>query len=120
MQSPAAARPKAPYGLSFHISELVFVRDWAARQSALLSVRLDQVLDGAEFEELLQLCWPGRGRPPLTIWRTDRSVIAQEQGGAPKAFAGVQMALAHFAEGAPLASPRKRVTPRWRKLLARF
>jgi hypothetical protein len=118
MQSPAAARPRTPYGLAFPLHELVFVRDWAERQGLKLAVKLDQVIDGAEFEELLLIGGAGRPAPALTLWRTDHSVIGQAAGGHPKGFAAVQLALAHFTGCA--CKHAARPASRWRKLLARF
>jgi hypothetical protein len=115
MHSQAAARPRTPYGLAFAVPELEFVRDWAARHGLRMHVRLDQVLDGAEFEELVMLCAPGRGRQALTLWRTDHAVIAQAPGGHPRGFAGVQAAVAHFAGVFRAESPRRRALDRLKR-----
>jgi hypothetical protein len=120
MHSSAAARLRTPYGLSFPLQELVFVREWAERRGATLAVRLDQVIDGAEFEELLMISVAGRCRQALTLWRTDHSIIAQASGGHPKGFSGVQCALAHFAGVFAPVPRRPRQAWRWRQLLARF
>ena len=120
MHPQAAARPRTPYGLAFPLPELEFVRAWAERQGLRLEVRLDQVLDGAEFEELLMITAPRSARQALTLWRTDHSVIAQAAGGHPKGFSGVHMALAHFAGTFSAAAPQRRALARWRKLLGRL
>jgi hypothetical protein len=120
MHRQAAARHRTPYGLAFPVQELEYVRFWAARQGLHMHVRLDQVLDGAEFEELLMISAPSRARQALTLWRTDHSVIGQEAGGHPKGFSGVQLALAHFAGTFPAVPPKRHALARWRKLLARL
>ena len=119
MHFPATARPRTPYGLAFPVHELVFVRDWAERHGMKLSVKLDQVIDGAEFEELLMIAGVDRPDQALTMWRTDHSVIAQAAGGHPKGFLAVQVALAHFA-GLATGAGRARPPSRWKKLLSRF
>ncbi len=122
MHTPATARHRTPYGLSFHVHELVFVRQWAERQGLTMSIKLDQVIDGAEFEELLLISGPGpgRARQALTLWRTDHSFIAQAAGGHPKGFAGIKLALAHFAGAFGVAPVPARAASRWKRLLARF
>ncbi len=120
MHTPATARHRTPYGLSFQVQELVFVRHWAERQGLTMSVKLDQVIDGAEFEELLLITGPGRPRQALTLWRTDHSYIGQSTAGHPKGFANIKLALAHFA-GTLIAAPvPARTASRWKRLLARF
>jgi len=93
----ALSRHGVPYGLSFAVPDLMFVRDWVQRREFHLSILLDQVLDGAEFEELLLIRAKLRGRRALTLWRTGSHVIAQAAGGQPRAFSGVQPALAYFS-----------------------
>jgi hypothetical protein len=96
---PGAAMPShgTQYGLSFAVADLIYVRDWVQRREFCLSILLDQVLDGAEFEELLLIRARLRGRRALTLWRTVSHVIAQAAGGQPRAFSGVQPALAYFS-----------------------
>ncbi len=118
MHSSAAARQRTPYGLSFRVDELTLVRDWAERHGLTMAVKLDQVIDGAEFEELLLVSGPGRLRQALTLWRTDHSVIGQAAGGHPKGFAGVKLALSHVASAVPPGPGRS--PSRWKKLLSRF
>ncbi len=120
MHTQAHARHRTPYGLSFQVHELVFVRQWAERQGLSLIVKLDQVIDGAEFEELLFISGPGRTRQALTLWRTDHSFIAQTAGGHPKGFACIKQALAHFGGTFTIAPLPARAASRWKRLLARF
>jgi hypothetical protein len=120
MHTNATARHRTPYGLSFQVQELVFVRQWAERQGLTLAVKLDQVIDGAEFEELLMISASGRARQALTLWRTDHSYIAQAAGGHPKGFACIQQALAHFAGIFGSVPSPARAASRWKRLLARF
>ncbi len=78
-----------PYAVAFSIEDLVRVRSWAEQRALRLTVVTDQVLDSAEFEELLVIAPPDRERRTLTIWRTHNSVFAQTPGGRPRAFATV-------------------------------
>jgi hypothetical protein len=97
----------SPYGLSFPVADLMFVRDWVQRREYCLSILLDQVLDGAEFEELLLIRARLHGRRALTLWRTGGHVIAQAAGGQPRSFSGVQPALAYFSAAWREADRRK-------------
>jgi hypothetical protein len=108
MPTSAASRHRAPYGLAFPLAELVFVRDWAEQRSLTMSVLLDQVFDGAEFEELILIRGGGRNRRALTVWRTDASIVAQAAGACPRAFTGVAPALAHYLALLEAAAPRRR------------
>jgi hypothetical protein len=103
----AFSRQGTPYGQSFAVADLMFVRDWVQRREFSLSILLDQVLDGAEFEELLLIRAKLRGRPALTLWRTSSHVIAQAAGGQPHAFSGVQPALAYLSAARREADRRK-------------
>ncbi len=80
----------APYAVAFSIEDLLLVRSWAERRNLRLSVATDQVLDGAEFEELLIIAPPDRQRRTLTVWRTQTGVFAQTSHGRPRAFATVK------------------------------
>ena len=97
MHAPAESRPSLPYGISFTVADLVAVRDWAARHSLAMEVLLDQVLDGAEFEELLLLRGAGGPKRALTIWRATGAIIAQQSGGRPLAFGSIASALTYCA-----------------------
>ncbi len=108
MPISAASRPRAPYGLAFPLAELVFVRDWAEQRGLTMSVLLDQVLDGAEFEELVLIRGRGPNRRALTIWRSAASIVAQAAGASPRAFTGVEPALAHFLALLEASAPRRR------------
>ena len=105
MPSFATVSRTQPYGRAFAVEDLVLARQWALRRACHFSIRLDQVLDGAEFEELLLLKGPGHSRRAATVWRTDNAVIAQEAGGQPHSFSGLAAALAHV--GARLDTPRQ-------------
>jgi hypothetical protein len=96
MHMHAVLRHPQPYAVAFSLADLVLVRAWAVQRGLSMTVLLDQVIDGAEFEELLMIRGRGPGRRALTIWRTARSVIAQAAGGQPRSFSGVEPALAHF------------------------
>jgi hypothetical protein len=97
MHAPAEARPSLPYGISFTVTDLVTVREWAARQGLSMEVLLDQVLDGAEFEELLLLRGAGGPKRSLSIWRATGAIIAQQSGAQPLAFTSIAPALAYCA-----------------------
>lgn len=118
MDLPATAPAKAPYGLSFAVPDLVFVRDWARKRALRMEILVDQVMDGAEFEELILLRVAGGGAngQALSIWRTRNGIVAQANGGHPKLFGSVRVAAQHFATyfaPAP-AAPRPSF---WRALL---
>ncbi len=80
----------APYAVAFSIEDLLLVRSWAEQRGLRLNVATDQVLDGAEFEELLIIAPPGRERRTLTVWRTQDGVLAQTPQGRPRNFACVR------------------------------
>lgn len=93
---------RMPGGVAFPLSELVGVRDWAARLGLGLSIRLDQVLDGVEFEEVALISAPAQGPRtvgPRTVvlWRTCDAVVVQAAGGQPLVFSAMPAALAYVA-----------------------
>jgi hypothetical protein len=117
MRTHAVLRHRNPYGLAFPLAELIHVRAWALQRGLSLSVMLDQVIDGAEFDELLVIRRHGPGPSALTIWRTAGSVIAQAVGDQPRAFTGIEPALAHYL-GLLVPPPRRGLlTPPRRGLL---
>jgi hypothetical protein len=116
MQAPTTTRHRTPYGLAFPLHELVFVRDWARRAGLRVSIRLDQVLDGAEFEEMVVLTATGRPCRAVSLWRTANGVIAQQAGGQPRVFAGARAALS-FASLSLSGLPAARYDAWWRGLV---
>jgi hypothetical protein len=80
------ATTPAPYAIAFSIEELVLVRSWAQQRGLRMTVRTDQVRDGAEFEEMLVVGPPARARPTVTLWRTATRVHAQTPNGRPHCF----------------------------------
>jgi hypothetical protein len=121
MHTHSQDRTKAPHGLAFPVHELVFIRAWAEKRGLSMKVLLDQVLEGAEFEEMLLVrgLVPSRhslSRGSLTLWRVSGgAVVAQVQGGQPRVFGGVHAALSHA--GAMFTLKPSRVTSAWRRLL---
>jgi hypothetical protein len=115
----APGRTKAPYGLAFPVHELVFIRAWAEKRGLSMHVLLDQVLDGAEFEEMLLIRGLVKSRRALTVWRVSGGgVVAQSEGGQPRVFGGVHAALSHAGAVFSLQGPRAgRANPAWRRLL---
>ncbi len=101
MDLPATSLFKSSYGLSFAIEELVAVRQWGERRGLHMTVALDQILEQAEFEEMLILSPPDLRRRSLTIWRTVGSVFLQMPHGRPRAFATVQEALGSLRPVSP-------------------
>ena len=75
-----------PYAIAFSIEELILVRSWAEQRKLRLTIATDQVVDGAEFEELLIIGPPNRQRRTLTLWRTQAAVFAQTPQGRPRGF----------------------------------
>ena len=86
MPSLHRAMPAAPYAIAFSIEELILVRSWAEQRGLHLTIATDQVVDGAEFEEMLVVAPAGRQRRTLTLWRTRTTVFAQTSHGRPRAF----------------------------------
>jgi hypothetical protein len=101
MHLPATSLLKAPYGLSFPVEELMQIRQWAENRNLRMVVALDQVVDDAEFEEMVILAPPHRRRRTLTIWRTVGSVFMQTSSGRPRAFASLEEGLASLRPSRP-------------------
>ncbi len=80
---------KVAYGLAFAIEDLVVVRSWAERRNLRLSIILDRMSDGAEYEEMLVLAPAHAKRSTLTVWRTKDGIFAQAPHGPPHRFATV-------------------------------
>ena len=115
----APGRAMAPYGLAFPVHELVFIRAWAEKRGLTMRVLLDQVLDGAEFEEMLLIRGLVKSRRALTVWRVSGGeVVAQSEGGQPRAFGGVHAALSHAGAVFSMQGPPSgRHHSAWRRLL---
>ena len=101
----------APYAVAFSIEDLILVRSWAEQRSLRLTVATDQVLDGAEFEEMLIIAPPNRQRRTLTVWRTQAGVFAQTPYSRPRSFATVRDLLDSLR---PAQQPQR---ASWRRLL---
>ena len=95
------ARGGAPYGLSFAIEELHEARRWAELHRLTMTVALDRVIDGAEFEEMLLVVTRDRRRRVLTLWRTEAGVVAQPVGCLPSGYGCLTDALRAVAGLAP-------------------
>ena len=98
---------RAPYGLSFAIEELKCIHSWAEKSDLHLAIVLDQVVEGAEFEEMLVLSENSSRRRSVTLWQTASSVIVQAQHSRPTAFRTVRDALSSIKVKA-LARPARR------------
>ena len=81
---------KTAYGLAFAVEDLVMLRNWAEQRQLRLTVALDRVIDGAEFEELLVVKPLAGRRVTLTLWRTKDGIFAQTAASAPQAFHTMQ------------------------------
>jgi hypothetical protein len=113
-QSPNRVRPA--HGLAFPVHELVFMHAWSQGQGLTMSILLDQVLNGAEFEEMVLVRGRGARGRALTLWRVAAGgVVVQAEGGAPHVFGGIHTALSHA--GALFAAMPARVPSVWRRLL---
>jgi len=112
MSYTSLPRVTAPYAIAFSIEELLLVRSWAQQRDLALAVATDQVLNGAEFEEMLIVSPQSRDRRTLTIWRTQTAVFAQTPQSKPRAFDSMRELLA------ALRPARKRHTT-WLRLLRR-
>jgi hypothetical protein len=101
MHSPATSLFHPPYGLSFPIEELLFVRRWAEERQLRMIVALDQTAESAEFEEMLILAPPDRNKRTLTIWRTLGGIFVQLPNGKPRSFPTLEEALASLRPATP-------------------
>ncbi len=118
MHIESPGRTKAPYGLSFPVHELVFIRSWSERRGLRMRILQDQVLDGAEFEEMLLIRGLVKSRRALTLWRVaGGGVVAQTESGQPRVFDGVHAALSHAGAVFTLQGGHGKATPAWRRLL---
>ena len=117
MRLPATIRQKAIYGEAFPLPELAFMRDGAARRGLRMTILLDQVLDGAEFEEVVLIRPSFRPHRAVTVWRTATCIVAQAAGGQPKAFGGIRAAMDHVFASLP-CSARARRRFSWRYLFS--
>jgi hypothetical protein len=117
MQIPAAVRPKTIYGEAFPLPELAYMRNGATRHGLRMTILLDQVLDGAEFEEVVLIRPSFRPHRAVTVWRTANCIVAQAAGGQPKAFGGIRAAMDHVFASLPCAAPARRRFS-WRSLFS--
>jgi hypothetical protein len=86
----------APYAICFTIEELLHVRGWARHRELRLQILTDQVINGAEFEEMLIIGPAGRARRTLVLWRTQNALFAQTPQNRPQAFDTIASLLAAF------------------------
>jgi hypothetical protein len=112
MHTSIATRLNSPFGQAFPLEELVYARHWARRRGLRLTIRLDQVLDGVAFDELLLVHAPGPSRHAASLWRTRNAIIVQENGGQPIAFAALRPALVYVAVRLAPAPSRWRLVSR--------
>ena len=119
MHTHSPGRARSAYGLAFPVHELVFIRAWAEKRGLGMRILLDQVLDGAEFEEMLMIRGLVQSRRALTVWRVcGGGVVTQTEGGQPRVFDGVHSALSHAGAMFVLQAARPtRATSAWRRLL---
>ena len=116
MPTQSSHRTRAPHGVAFPVHELVFVRAWAEGRGLTLRILLDQVLNGAEFEEMLLVRGMAMPRRAMTFWRlAGGAVVTQAEGGTPRVFGGIHSALSHT--GALLSARPARMPAAWRRLL---
>ena len=117
MHQPAAVRPKTIYGEAFPLPELAFMCAGTARRGLRMTILLDQVLDGAEFEEVVLIRPSFRPHRAVTVWRTTNCIVAQAAGGQPKAFGGIRAAMDHVFASLPCGTNvRRRFS--WRDLFS--
>ena len=112
MTFPLRTAQPTPYAIAFSIEELLLVRSWAQQRGLHLTVATDQVLNGAEFEEMLILAIPGRQTRTLTLWRNAVAVFAQTSHSRPRAFEKLKDVL-------DTVRPIQKSRSGWRRLLGR-
>jgi hypothetical protein len=103
---PPQTRSSPPHGLSFAVDDLMTLQNWAALRGLAMEVDLGQVVDGAEFEEVVRLSVPARRRQVLTFWRTSGAIAVLASGRRPRAFPTLAQALESV-------EPTRRLRPSW-------
>ncbi len=98
-----------PYGVAFAIEELLLMRSWVRQRDLQMTIATDQVINGAEFEEMLMIAPSGRERRCLTVWRTHSAVFVQTPQGRPRAFGTLKDALSSLR-------PTRAAYTGWRRL----
>lgn len=89
----AAPRQDSPKGYSFHIDELILIKDWARRNDHEAVVCLDHGVTGEEYEEAVMLRFGALRRCRFILWRTPRTVMIQPLLGRRQEYRTVQDAL---------------------------
>jgi hypothetical protein len=115
MHPAAAARQKTPHGVAFPVHELIHMREWAKRRGLQAQILLDQVLDGAEFEELVLLKPPTVSRHAVSLWCTPAGIAVQSAAGRPRLFRGIRAALDYAGTQLRATAPRRPFF--WRSLI---
>jgi len=95
------------------------MRDGAARCGLRMTILLDQVMDGAEFEEVVLIRPSQRPHRAVTVWRTATCIVAQAAGRQPMAFGGIRAAMNHVFASLPCATPVRRGFT-WRNFVSDF
>lgn len=92
--APQAAVPQQraarPEGLAFDIPDLMMMRGWADYHNLPLTLSLDTVIDGAEYEEYVII---GDGQRCWHLWRLADGIAVRSAGSKAVLFAEMPDAL---------------------------
>lgn len=85
MQLPRAS-VKVPTGLSFDIPDLLMLRGWAEFHDLRMTIELDVIADGDEYEEVLGLYDKACAFRRWMVWRSCDGIIVQPTMGRMMLF----------------------------------
>ena len=85
MQLPRTS-VKTPTGLSFAVPDLLMLRGWSDFHDLRMTIELDVVADGDEYEELLGLYDANRAFRRWMIWRSCDAIVVQPTMGRAMVF----------------------------------
>jgi hypothetical protein len=90
-----------PYGTAFSVPELMLLQAWAEFHRLRVVIELDNILDGAEFEEVVVLYGPSSRFRRWTLWRNPESIVIQPANGRCIRFACIQDVLESMIPSLP-------------------
>ena len=77
---------KTPTGVSFAIPDLLLVQAWAEFHELAVTIELDAVADGDEYEEIIGLSHTHSTFRRWMIWRSCDGIVVQPMMGRPMLF----------------------------------
>ena len=82
-----------PAGLAFDIPDLVMLQGWAEFHDLVMTLSLDTVIAGADYEEFVVLRDAARPGLSWQMWRSADGIAVQTNAGKPRLFALMTEAL---------------------------